>query len=155
MSAYVVKNEVINRILSGLNYSGYACSMGLWHLDYDWLKALKGAQGTEQDRRLLGLELYAINVASVQARYPDSPPDDLPGSVNPATGKSPAPYEYRSIPAPTIYQLHKDLECWIYQSCESEATRSDPVYQAIESFKNLIANRLVQNLPEYAQASWD
>lgn len=155
MSAYVVKNEVINRILSGLNYSGYGCSYGLWHLDYDWLKALKGAQGTKADRELLGHELYAVNVASVQYRYQDSPPDDLPGSIDLATGKSPAPYEYKSIPAPTIYQLHKDLDCWIYQSCESEATRNDPVYQAITDFKNLIANRLVENLREYAQASWD
>jgi len=155
MSAYVVNNAVINRILQGLNYSGYRGSFGLWSLGYDWLKALERAQGSHADQEELGHELYEINLESVRYRYDDSDLDNLPGTIDQKTGKCPAPYEYENIPAPDIFQLYKDLGCWIYQSCESETCRNDPVYKAIESFKHLVADTIISNMKEYENAGWD
>jgi len=153
MSAYVVKNKVINRILSGLNHT-YGWH-GLWCLEYDFLKALRGAQGDGEARESLGRELYAINCESVRYRYGDSDFDNLPGSIDPATGKSPAPYEYRLIGAPSLVQLYEDIKCWIYQSCESEVCQNDPVYKAIECFKARVADTIISGLPEYEKAGWD
>ena len=59
MSAFVVNNEVINRIIAGLCHT-YQQGRGLWCLEYDHLKALRGAQGDNQDREMLGRELYAV-----------------------------------------------------------------------------------------------
>ena len=151
MSAYVVDPEIINRILAALDGFG---DSGHWCLEYPALAALKGAQGTTLDQEMLGAVMYMVNIDSVRARYGNSEGERLPGSVDPATGQSPAPYEYHLEPQPKLVQTYKDIGCWIYQSCESEECCGHPVFKALDVFRAKVADAIIRNLPEYQTATW-
>jgi len=149
MSAYVVDPAIINRILSALANGRDGC--GKWCLEYEYLKALKDAQGTREEREALGREMYAINIDSVCARYPDS--NRLPGTIGDGEGGI-VGYEYRLEESGGKCQTYKDIGCWIYQSCESEQTCNTPIYKALEIFRARVADRIINDLPEYQTATW-
>ena len=137
MSAYVVGDETINRILSGLldkAFNGYPNGpkpTGLLAIE------------NGQEARALGGMMYQVNVDSVLYRYDDDQ------SMIPDK-----PWSYQPSAPPTDAQLFKSIKCWLYQSCESEDTRNDPLYTALEEYASELAEHIVTRMPEYENAEW-
>lgn len=146
MSCYIVDDRIINLIISGLN--GSHGRRGQYCLQYEDLLPLLRAQGSDEERQALGQVMFEINCASVDYRYDDKPsatwthgPDTIPGE-----------YTYNNRVPCNIYSLLKAIECWTYQSCESDECRDHPVYKALEYMSHRIALDIVNSLPEYEAA---
>ena len=59
----------------------------------------------------------------------------------------------KSVMKSNQYQQLKSLECFLYQSCEGEAEKTD-LFKYLESLKNQFMSNIIDKLPEYKQASW-
>ena len=147
MSSYVVEDKTINRILAAIDYAQYG------HDDYaPWPTALVGVERRgfcitgEIDRLTklgpIGIALREMNEAAVYARY-EGRHGDMAGD----------PYEYETIPAPTIHQLYKSLQCLLYQCAEGDMPETD-LYKALRSWADHIANHITYRLDAVEAAEW-
>ena len=59
----------------------------------------------------------------------------------------------KSVMKSNQYQRLKSLECFLYQSCEGEAERTD-LYKYLDSLRGQSMSNIIGTLPEYEQASW-
>ena len=147
MSSYIVEDKTINRILAGISYAQYG------HDRYaPWPTKLMGMErrdfctSGEMDRLTklapIGAALQEMNEAAVHARY-EGRHDDMASD----------PYEYATIPAPTIHQLYKSLRCLWYQCMEGDVPETD-LFKAIESWMDRIAHSIVNRLDAVEAAEW-
>ena len=147
MSAYIVENKTINRILAGLendNRSGMRPALPA---------ELMAARGNNASRAALGQAIQDINIASVKARYPDDKDSNLPGPCAP-DGMTDLSYTYTAVPPPTDVAMVKAIHCWIYQSCESEECRNNPIFQALEHYVHSLCYHIISQMPAYKEAPW-
>ena len=137
MSAFVMSEGGINRIVAGLLHKTATKEAPV----------PEGILRVEDDAtgKALAEILFQLNVESVRARY---------GEDADEAGIIPPGFTYRPVEPPTDVQLYKDLECWLYQSCESGAVRQDPVYRAVEEYLVELASSIVHRMREYEWASW-
>ena len=138
MSAFIVEDETINKVIACLN----SLENGPDHAD--WItKALRkiGYLGTLG--KTLGEAMFALNVASVEERYGE-------GS---ATGFRPLDYTFKDMVSPGTITAYKALQCFLYQSCEGECDR-DKLFIALEKVKAELAQYIVNRLPQYESAVW-
>ena len=148
MSAFIVDYKTIDNILSIRlnsdvltqycylksefetlfdNYAGYTRD----YLIYDNLEAL-------------GKEFLRLNIASVNARYPqDEEPMDYADF-----------YKFNSIDDISIAQALKSLNCLMYQSCEQDDYKQNPVWQKMEKLKVYLTDAFIQLNDEYKNAKW-
>lgn len=147
MSAFIVDDQVINRILSAIDYSKLSGGGAFEGIPKPYGETLLNTEPAE-----LGQLLRDINTYAVMQRYPGSTPDDIPGPMGP-DGKTPA-YSYTWAPYPTIMQLYKDLSCLRYQLTEGD-TPQRRLYQEIDEYYNDIAHTIVKRLPEWEKATWN
>ena len=143
MSAYIVDNKTINRIVSALLYSLELRSLNgpLPPMYNAWLKEFSQDEPEE-----IGLALYGMNYNAVMQRYPDLKSDELPGPVD-------AGYKYSDEPIPSAVQIFKSLQCYMYQCSEGNVPQL-PLYKALEDYRISIMEHMITNTPEYDQASW-
>jgi len=137
MSAYVVDDSTINKVVSFLN----AKAMG-----YDGRHRYK-VEGydlrKDEDCEKLANDMFALNIAAVNWRYGEGT----------AAQFRPLNFVYRfQIPQPIIPTL-KALECWSYQCAEGDIP-DDSLYKAMERVENAMRRAIVDALPEYKRASW-
>jgi len=59
----------------------------------------------------------------------------------------------KSVMKSNQYQQLKSLECFLYQSCEGDAEKTD-LYKYLDSLKNQFMGNIIGKLPEYEQARW-
>jgi hypothetical protein len=130
MSAFVVQDGTINRVLGYLEHDRY----GEYHR-----RTLTDAHGGIAG---LGAAMRALNVDAVRARYRDA------GDLVPAE-----PYRYR-LELPGRVAAYKALACWLYQCAEGDAPEA-PLYLALEALHYSWAKEIVADLPEYERAVWD
>ena len=148
MSAFIVDYKTIDNILSIRlnsdvltqhcylksefetlfdNYAGYTRD----YLIYDNLEAL-------------GKEFLRLNIASVNARYPqEEEPMDYADF-----------YKFNSIDNISIAQALKSLNCLMYQSCEQDDYKQNPVWQKMEKLKAYLTDAFIQLNDEYKNAEW-
>ena len=141
MSAYVVEDQVINKIVSFLNVA----ALGSDGYNYD-IRSLKEAGydlSTEADCERLAFEMFALNCFSVNERYGDGQHKEFRAMD--------FEYHFKS-PRPRI-EVYKALECWQYQSCEGRASDTK-LYTIMEGVRNAMAATIVHSLKEYDQAEW-
>jgi hypothetical protein len=141
VSAFVVDDQTINRVLSHLSADEYRALVTAAFGD----GTLWRDRPTDAD---LGAALRDLNVRAVLARYPDCSleADDLPGP-------SPLlPYAYAPILV-GAHQALKSLHCLLYQCSEGDVPET-PLYQALDGLSNRWAHEIVSKLPEYDQAVW-
>ena len=142
MSAYVVEDQVINKIVSYLNT---VATFGGHDYKYD-IPSLKKAGYDlceEADCERLAQNMFSLNCFSVNERYGDGQAAEF----------RPLDFEYRfKSPRPRI-EVFKALECWQYQSCEGSAGDT-PLYKLMEGVKVMMAVTIVHDLPEYEQAAY-
>lgn len=143
MSAFIVDDIVINRILSGIDYS---------KLSNDQLPRPYGETLINTEPAELGQLLRDLNEAAVLQRYPDCTPESMPGPVD-ENGMTPA-YEYNYEPYPKIMQLYKDVGCLVYQ-CSEGNIPDRPLYKQLHEYYNNLAHAIVNRLPEWEKATWN
>lgn len=142
MSAFVVSHAHINTMLSFANMNGRT---------YGTL-SVKGQRfnlNSDGDLQKMAEILYAQNVRSVHARYPDD--DDvstLPGVI----GEVGTDIRYRFVPkrTPAVQQL-KLLSCYDYQSCETDDYAESMAAAIVESLRT----QAIHALPGYEDAEWE
>jgi hypothetical protein len=116
MSAYMVRDETINRVITWLS----------WEINRsDWLKKKVSDElrldTTKADwEEILGLAMFQLNIAGVNERY---------GGGAQKFRK----LNYRYSPAHgSQIQVLKSMQCWLYQCMEGEVVKN-PLYQFFDS----------------------
>lgn len=140
MSAYIVENETINKILSML------------YLDRDnsWVQRrilekhnidIKTKEGLET----LGKHFLRINIYGVENRYDEK-----------VKGTLLLDFKYRLTPHINKISALKALECLIYQCSEPGEweTVDSEIYKLMEEIKGKWAMDIVRALPAYDNAQW-
>ena len=141
MSAYVVEDQVINKVVAFLNMAARGGN------SYRYNIPSLGKAGYdlcyEADCERLAQDMFDLNCLSVNERY---------GEGQAAEFRT-LDFEYRfKLPGSRVVML-KAIECWQYQSCEGEAI-NHPLYKLMEGVKLEMALTIVHDLPEYDQAEW-
>jgi hypothetical protein len=89
--------------------------------------------------------LYELNVKAVNHRYDEDTGGALPPSYEAAVGAD--------MTAAHCYL--KALQCLHYQMSEGTEVPAHPLYKAVEFAIAMLAQHIVERLPEYAAADWD
>ena len=153
MSAYVVDDDCINRILTYL----INISTGNGH---EWTLRPLEEQGFQikrnaEEQKRLAEEMFKLNCKSVDERYGERQEEKdgfvdfkyKPGLKEMAFGISELVYEV------TFFQALKSLACFLYQSCEGTCDNL-PLYLALRDVQNRLCINYVNNRPEYESAKW-
>ena len=143
MSAFIVDNTLINRIVSAISSTMLGHSQSI---PRPYSPAL-----CETEPKVLGQKLRELNELAVKQRYPDWELNGLPGPVD-EQGNTPD-YRYSPVAVPTAMQLYKDLRCLLYQCSEGDIPYYQ-LYKELEEYKADVADRILVRLPEFERASW-
>lgn len=127
MSAYIVSDETINKILGYLEYCEYS----------EFKHAIRDGLGAVTQEELGGM-MAQSNCDAVNSRYADS--NEVPTYT----------YRFKSALLPEAY---KALKCLIYQFSEGDVPNS-PIYKAMDRTSNLMAHRIAMMTPEVSAAKW-
>lgn len=133
MSAFIVEDKTINRIIYTLNSvlrEGEYVVRPLVMLGYEKFDAK------------LGKDMFALNIRSIEERYGEGE----------AKTFRPLNYKFKEQMTSNMQGL-KSLHCFQYQSCEGECD-SDPLYLALEQVALLLASYIIHRLPEYDKLEW-
>jgi len=138
MSAYIVDDKTINRIVSAAilhTLGSLAPAPRLLVPDNPEL----------DDWHSLGSAMRDMNVAAVIARY--GPSDSLPGP-------SPLlPYQFQPVTAPGLVQTIKSLACYLYQCSEGDIPNWR-LYQQLDKWQTELCQHYVTESDAYEQAEW-
>lgn len=140
MSAYIVEDRTINRIVSYFNLkvardSYYWPNRMLKDAGYD----MSGEPGCQ----VLAQEMFKLNVQGVDARY---------GEGESAKFRS-LDFVYRFTLSTSRIVAYKALECWRYQCSEGNVPQS-ALYQTMTEVLHQLAIEIVSDTTEYKQAKW-
>lgn len=146
MSAFVVEDKTINRVIGWLNNAEQE------HGKFPLILILKAAEICpanpslpaipEDWRERLGVSMFTMNTDAVRARYADADESHM----------IPSSYEW-SWELPTDIQALKSLQCWVYQ-CSEGNVPDRPLYGAFRELERIIACAIVNRLPAYEMAAW-
>ena len=138
MSAFMVNNNVMSKVVTAilLNFDEF-------YGEGTWRRALLAAPTDAQKEAgtKIGRKLFLLNRRALRARY--------------GCGKNLRLPEFafeRWADATPIAQF-KAMQCLIYQCCEGKVPNSR-LYDALNHAAGELAQRIVQDLPEYEKASW-
>jgi hypothetical protein len=139
MSAYLVADETINRVVEWL----------YWELDKSpWLRdKLEQASGIDTTSygwaEALGKAMFDLNIAGVNDRY---------GNGEAAHFRKLA-YQYKPAHG-SVIQVLKSLQCWLYQCTEGDVVKQ-PLYKLFQDVvEPHLMSRIISDLPEYQAAEW-
>lgn len=136
MSAYVVENVTINRILTFLNRQDVDSELRrpIEELGYNLSNVC--------DLEHLGDAMLELNIFSVMERYGrdllDIPGEPFALAVEPCVGR---------------VQPFKSLGCFLYQSCEGRAD-GEPLYKALRLVEELLGEKVSCQSQAYEDADW-
>lgn len=146
MSAFVVDKVHVDALVqAGLR--------GSYPLTWYWSNPTHSGQLDYLTADEVGAMLWAENVLSVQARYPDV--------LDPDGGEYPGPadfvdaevftYRFKGLGRPlSPVEALKALDCYTYQSCEHDGWKASQAY----AFCDALRDTLIGELPGYAEAKW-
>lgn len=140
MSAYIVEDETINRIVSYLDHDR----------DGEWMRRkVAGVLGVARfDVLALASAMFALNVEAVECRYGDSATYGTgEGSFRPLDFA----YSYESA---NVFQVIKSLKCWLYQCSEGDIPEQSALFRVLEQYAGELACGIVSDMPQYEAASW-
>jgi len=135
MSAYVVEDDVINRVVTFLANDR----------DGDYIRRaihekLKLNIATENGQAMLGEWMFSLNCEAVNQRY---------GEGEAASFRK-LNYQYRPEMAERL-TVFKSLQCWHYQCSEGTIDQTE-LYQFMERVSGWMAEMIVRRLPAYDMA---
>ena len=135
MSAFIVENETINRIVTAIEFDRQR-----------WTRDRRLAQFMAHHSCHAGAELGKamrdMNERAVAARY------DLSAIVE----LSPGEYEYSTVFASRA-AVYRSLGCYLYQ-CSEGTVPEDPLYRALDEYHNELAHDIAQETDEVKARPW-
>ena len=140
MSAYLVENETLGRVMKAIEKSG---RHGREYLLIDELK-----NELQSNPMKVFFRLHDLNVKSLQQRYEDQE------YITPSQKDYKEAFKVFNQPFGTSdYQLLKSLKCYLYQSCEGNCNK-DELYKAVDCVADNISSDIISKIPEYNEAEW-
>ena len=139
MSAYQVDFETIGRVMKSISKTG------CYGPRYKQIEKLK-----DQYNKNAGIvfdQLLNLNRLSLKQRYEDAK------SMFFKVDRSKAVWFSRQL-GHDDYQLLKSLNCFLYQSCEGKASKTE-LYKTIDAISNNFAHSLVAKTRGYETANWN
>ena len=124
MSAYIVGDAVVNRIVSHLHLN----------VDLDWLRrefCECAHVSTVKVDAEIGQALFNMNVAAVEARY----------GVGRATEFRPLNYKFRLEPA-SARQVYQDIKCLQYQCSEGDVPET-ALFKLLVQLRAAVADEVI------------
>ena len=100
----------------------------------------------------VGMMLWGENLASINARYPDTIEDEsaCPGPCDFEGSISVAGYRFTRTPRLEPVVILKGVSCYEYQSCEHEGWKSSEA----KAFCAALTDSMIALLPGYEEAPW-
>jgi hypothetical protein len=138
MSAYMVRDETINRVLTWLSSE---------LMRSEWLKRkVKDELYLDTSKpnweEILGRAMFELNIDGVNERYSEG-----------AEKFRKLNYHYTPAHRSEIQAL-KSLQCWRYQCMEGEVIKK-PLYQFFDTVvEPHLMSSIISDLPEYKRAEW-
>jgi hypothetical protein len=136
MSAYIVENETVGKILDAL-----------WEAtirDHRFPTPPQSLKITNsREAGVLGQRMLDMNTHSVNERY----------AVNHGAVESPA-FVYKNQTSHSAVEVYKALRCFLYQSCEGNTPQVNPLFNELETFAKDLAEHIVMALPQWQDAKW-
>jgi len=137
MSAYVVNDETINKIVSFLNFGNKSV---YWDHTYLFRELGYKIPYIIEDYERLANDLFQMNVNAVKQRYS--------GDTEEYT------YQFRtSINVRPAVEVYKAAQCLRYQCSEGNVPNT-PLYKALNQFCSDLAEAIIADMPEYESAPW-
>ena len=146
MSAFVVDDETINRVVSWLNVQAMG-GAEKWRYCLKPIHRSGYILDTEIGCKRLGEEMFTVNCNSIEQRYGEGEAKEFRD----------LDYKYVFMgfgAVQNVEQVIKSLRCWLYQSCEGNIPETSVLYQAMEQLSKDIAFAIVQASPKYDGATW-
>jgi len=146
MSAYVVDDDTINKIVAFLQRQTWSSSF--WNLNFLSILGKSGYDLRESPGcERLARAMFNLNYEAVNRQYGKS-----------ETTESRLPdFHYRQITPATPVRTYKALVCWLYQ-CHDGIHEGIPedlgLYQIMREIGVLLCHTIVCELPEYKEANW-
>lgn len=142
MSAFVVQDKTINQVVSLLHLGILSGCIPL-ELGLTKISEAGFDLNTQDGPRQLAEEMFALNVAAVNARYGKGEAEKF----------RPLDFKYQIVSVSRV-QVIKSLESWLYQCTEGNvpATR---VYQAMEDVLSALCIDFVHRTKEYMEGKWE
>ena len=139
MSAYIVEDETINRVVTWLRRE-----VAISHFTLDRLAREYDVDLTSDgwDEKLAHA-MFQLNCDGVNARY----------GAGEAETFRPLNFTYKPEGSFSLVQVLKSLQCWKYQCSEGDVPHTK-LYQFFEAVENHLALKIVMGLPEYEKAKW-
>jgi len=133
MSAYIVENETINRIIAYLS---------LEYAKGNYLKRILDMAGLDLPREFekLGQTMLTLNTMAVNYRYNEN--------------REPPVFRLERIVPPDPIQALKSLQCFLYQCSEGEQFENSKLFRILEKAMRWIMKEIVTSLPAYEKAVW-
>ena len=126
MSAYVVEDETINRILSVIAQDANKYPRYGWSQFSDPLAHIGHNIATPGGIARLGAVMLNLNIIAVRERYGDHGPiSNLPGKVGHGE------FSYDGTVRPDPVQALESLSCWLYQCSEGDLPET-PLYKVFD-----------------------
>jgi len=143
MSAYVVSDKTINRILAAIDYS--MANASAWDVipqpKMFELPPVGDKKAREKALARIGRRLRKLNETAVLARY-----DDLSMIPN-------EPFVYERLEVDSPIQVSKTLSCFLYQCCEGNVPEN-VLYKTLDAWERNICRWIVHQLDEWDRADW-
>lgn len=140
MSAFVVEDKTINRVVSFLHNQHHLSNYHLKIKESFGLDLL-----SEEDCEKLARSMFETNCRSVRARYADADEAEM------IPREFVYSYELRTPPI----QVYKSLRCWLYQCSEGDIPETSALYQGMRKLASLYAKEIVEASKDYEKADWD
>ena len=138
MSAFIVEDKTINKIVTWLAYSQ----------DASWDRRQIEKLGYDLSKRFsvekLAKDMFALNCRAVDARYGQGEAEKF-RELN---------FQFREEHMETEISILKAINCWHYQCSEGREIPEHPLYKAMDRLSNGIAQGIVSRLPQYDKAVW-
>lgn len=139
MSAFIVEDQTINRLVSFLNADRTgSCHHSFGRLGY--------VQSDHDSLRKLAGDLFQMNCDAVDARYGK-------GTSANDTEAMEGEFPYRFDPCSAV-QAYKAAQCLSYQCSEGDIDQR-PLFKALEQSIAAIAHCIISDMPAYNAAKWE
>lgn len=143
MSAYIVDDSTINRILAGLQYSTVHgdCTRPI---PKPWNNVTIEVHN-DQAAETLGNLMFQMNIDAIEQRYGEGA----------AIKFRPLDYTFLPLmPNQQIHQLIKSINNFTYQCAEGNVPETNPLYKALDDYVSQLCRHIVARSPEYNRAQW-
>lgn len=143
MSAFVVEDKTINVIVNFLEKESWQNDGLTYGMLIRKLKKLGYDLTQPEEDKRLAEDLFIMNCRAINQRY---------GMGEAAKFRS-MDFKFDASQCTGNYQVYKSLGCLIYQCSEGEVPK-EPLYKALVDIKRIMAECLIDRLPEYNKAVW-